>query len=167
VSDEQAELSVSELLGALTHKQRRWCLAYVGEARGNGVRACEIAGYSGTRETLAVVACENLRKPNIRSVLEAIQESDPLVPTAVERLQQIGKIARGEMPEWKAITAGDMAGQLIKMPTSPQMILAANVELGKLAGAYVTKVAQTDGKGEDLSTMPLEEVLALAALGKP
>lgn len=49
----------------ITEKQRRFIMAYLGEAKGNATEAARIAGYKGSENTLASVGKENLRKPHI------------------------------------------------------------------------------------------------------
>jgi hypothetical protein len=44
---------------------------YVGSARGVGAEAAALAGYSGDRHTLAQVAYENLRHPEIVAAIRA------------------------------------------------------------------------------------------------
>lgn len=152
-ASDTAELSILE---------RRFCEAYAGECAGNGVKAAELAGYAGDYGTRAVTASRLLKKANIRDYLASLVENDPLVPARIERLRRLGQIVRGEIPEWK-MTA---AGEVIRLPTSPQMILAAIETLAKLGGEFVTKVAPVNSNGEDLEVkaMPLAELLTLASM---
>jgi phage terminase small subunit len=71
----------------LTEKQRRFVLAYIGEARGNGTEACRIAGYKGNDKTLSVVATENLGKPSIAEAIQESRDNDPLIAT-VEQVRK-------------------------------------------------------------------------------
>lgn len=154
------EGDIAALLDALTEKQRRFCEAYAGEAAGNGVRACELAGYEGNKVTLASVAYENIRKPQIRAVLAAFQEQDPLVPSRIDALRDLGRIQRGEVSNWKMTGTGE----LVELPTTPEQMIAAIQELGKLRGDYVTKVANTNAAGDDVEGLPLAQLLALARI---
>lgn len=58
-------------MAGLTPKQTAFLAAYIGEARGVGVKAARIAGYAGNDHTLRQVATENLSKPDIASGIEA------------------------------------------------------------------------------------------------
>ncbi len=51
----------------LTQKQRKFIAAYAG----NGTEAARVAGYDGNDATLAQVASENLRKPEIAAAIKA------------------------------------------------------------------------------------------------
>ncbi len=62
----------AKALEALTPKQRAFVLEY--RRTGNGVDAARQAGYAGNDATLAVVASENLRKPNIKAAIEESQK---------------------------------------------------------------------------------------------
>lgn len=67
----------------LTPKQQRFVDAYAG----NGVEACRMAGYKGSDETLAAVAYENLRKPQIAEAIQKrdLGRKDKLIATREER----------------------------------------------------------------------------------
>ena len=49
----------------------------MGPAAGNATEAARIAGYKGNDATLSAVGSENLRKPLIRSELDARVKADP------------------------------------------------------------------------------------------
>lgn len=57
----------------LTLKQRDFCLALDGEARGNATEAARIARYEGNNVTLGAVAAENLQKPKIIAMLKHLR----------------------------------------------------------------------------------------------
>ena len=59
----------------LTPKQDKFYKRYISNEF-NGVEACKYAGYKGTDATLAVVANENLRKPNIMRAIAESQKKD-------------------------------------------------------------------------------------------
>ena len=60
-------------MAKVTNKQRAFCEHYI--QTWNGTEAARLAKYKGSAGTLAVVACENLRKPNIRQYIkERLQE---------------------------------------------------------------------------------------------
>lgn len=53
----------------LTGKQKKFCKEYIFDF--NGTRAAKAAGYS--EDTAAVIACENLTKPNIQAEIKDLQ----------------------------------------------------------------------------------------------
>lgn len=59
----------------LTPKQEKFYKRYISNDF-NGVEACKFAGYKGTDATLAVVANQNLRKPNIMKAIAESQKRD-------------------------------------------------------------------------------------------
>lgn len=71
---------------ALTPKQQKFVDAYTG----NGTAAARAAGYAGNDATLAQVASENLRKPE---VLAAIQARNQVPAQVREAVAQAGHIA--------------------------------------------------------------------------
>lgn len=71
---------------ALTRKQQAFVDAYTG----NGTAAARAAGYKGSDATLAQVASENLRKPE---VLEAIQVRNQVLPQVRAAVAQASHIA--------------------------------------------------------------------------
>jgi hypothetical protein len=88
----------------LTLKQRKFGLAFVGEANGNGVEATRLAGYKGSDLTLAVVAHENLRKPNIQRFIEQLrskaeaQAADHIL-SATEVLSGLTRFAKADVAD--------------------------------------------------------------------
>lgn len=54
----------------LTGLQKKFADAYVGECNLNGTRAAMAAGYKGNYQTLASIAGQNLRKPNVRAYID-------------------------------------------------------------------------------------------------
>ncbi|HEY0429002.1 MAG TPA: terminase small subunit [Pyrinomonadaceae bacterium] len=63
MSDEREEIK-------LTPKQKLFADYYLHEAHFNGTKAAELAEYKGNRATLAAVAYENLRKPQIKTYID-------------------------------------------------------------------------------------------------
>lgn len=79
----------------LTGKQGAFIDAYLGEARFNATEAARIAGYKGDDNTLSSVGYENLRKPDIATVvLERLNEA---AMSANEVLARLSKHARGRL----------------------------------------------------------------------
>jgi phage terminase small subunit len=58
------------IVDELTEKQKIFCREYIFDW--NGTRAAKAAGYS--ENTAAVIASENLNKPNIKAYIEEIQK---------------------------------------------------------------------------------------------
>lgn len=151
----------------LSERVRRFVEAYAGVAAGNGVKACELAGYEGDRDVLATQAWRLLRKAEVKAAIEAMLESDPLVAGRVERLRFLTSVMRGEVTEPR-VTGRTKDGDPIIEQCEPALRdrLAAQDALAKLGGDHVVKVANTNTAGEDLKSVPLAELLALASLGK-
>src|SRR5438045_2655435 len=57
----------------LTLKQRDFCLALDGEAKGNATEDARIARYDGNDDTLRAIASENLTKPSIIAMLKHLR----------------------------------------------------------------------------------------------
>jgi hypothetical protein len=94
--------------GRLTGKQRRFINFYL--ELWNGTEAASRAGYKGDRDTLAVVASENLRKPKIRDAIEKRLESEAM--GADEVLWRFGQQARGNLADF---INTDIPGGLVDM----------------------------------------------------
>lgn len=88
----------------LSLKMRTFCLAYVGEANGNGTEAARIAGYKGNDVTLRAVAYENLTKPHAVSFIEELRSQaekrlGAKILTATETLVGLTRIARADIAD--------------------------------------------------------------------
>lgn len=110
-----------ETLTKLTEKERRFVLAYLGEAAGNGQKAAEMAGYAKGKGA-AVTASRLLRKASVKATLANAHAKVALVgiADAAERREILSNILR---------SAG--SNELAR-------INAANV-LNKMDGIYVQK----------------------------
>jgi hypothetical protein len=75
----------------LTDKQQLFALEYAASL--NGTEAAARAGYSGDRNTLGVVAFENLRKPKVRAEIDRLLKERTL--QANEVLSRLADQARG------------------------------------------------------------------------
>jgi hypothetical protein len=80
----------------LTLKQKLFVEAYIGPARGNGKEAARRAGYAGNDATLAQVATENLKRPQILALINSRVEE--VAMTADEILTELADIARLPCP---------------------------------------------------------------------
>jgi phage terminase small subunit len=76
-------------LNELTEKQKIFCREYILDW--NGTRAAIKAGYS--ENTAAVIACENLIKPNIKAYIEEIQK-DLGKLAGISRLKVVNEYAK-------------------------------------------------------------------------
>lgn len=86
---------------ALTLKQRDFCLAIAGEAKGNGTEACRLAGYEGNDAVLGVIACENLKKPKIQEFIRQLRvdaetKASDKILSATEVLVGLTKFAQAD-----------------------------------------------------------------------
>lgn len=109
----------------LTHKQKRFVDEYL--VCGNATRAAMKAGYS--KRTAARTGSENLQKPLIKKAISKKMEEieSHKIMDAVEYLQTLTSIARGETTEEQLANNGDVV--TLKTRTSDR--LAALRELGK------------------------------------
>lgn len=151
---------LADALAKLDPFDRRFAEAYAGLAAGNGCKAMELAGHEGDAAVRATLAWRKLRNVDIRAAIEAMVESDPLVPARQERLRIIGAIARGEVPDVR-LTA---TGERVELPTKASDILAACRDLSELAGERVVKIAPTDSAGNDLKAWTMEQLIAITQL---
>ena len=117
----------------LTLKQRAFIDAYLGEAKGNGVKAAELAGYQGDVFTLNSVARENLQKPAIRAEIDRLQAASPLIATRDERLQVLTEMMRDQS-------------------LSPKDRQRAIELLGKSCGDYIQRVEVSGPDGSPVQT---------------
>lgn len=89
----------------LSLKQRKFCLAYVGEANGDGFEAAKLAGYAAkTDNALRVIASQNLRKPAIKEFIielraEAEREAGRKIMTSTEVLIGLSEVANNDMAD--------------------------------------------------------------------
>ena len=109
----------------LTHKQKRFVDEYL--VCGNATKAAMKAGYS--KKAAKQIGTENLSKPSIKKAIDekmAEIESHKIMD-AIEYLQTLTSIARGETTEEQLANNGDVV--TLKTRTSDR--LAALRELGK------------------------------------
>lgn len=97
----------------ISEKQRRFIEAYLGEAAGNGLRACRIAGYSGSNNTLAVRASKNLTNPAVREAIGERIEKDPAVLKREQLLKLWTKMALDEEENsFARLKAGELLARI-------------------------------------------------------
>lgn len=87
----------------LTAKQQAFVDAYVGEARLNGIKAAEIAGYSANAKALSAAAVENLRNPVIQAAIREFLELHSM--TAGEVLAALTHVAKLPIEEFPGVLA--------------------------------------------------------------
>lgn len=80
----------------LTAKQILFIDAYIANG-GNGVQAARSAGYQGNDATLAQVAYENLRKPEIRDEIDRRLKQFMSADEVLYRLSEIANADLGDM----------------------------------------------------------------------
>lgn len=85
----------------LTGKQNAFVVAYLKNGF-NATQAARTAGYKGNDNTLAVVGCENLRKPKIQERIAAYFEEKGMA--ANEVLFRLTLMARGDLQTRKSDT---------------------------------------------------------------
>lgn len=159
----------------LTLKQRKFCMAFAGEANGNATEAARIAGYKGNEVTLGAVAYENLNKPQIAAFIEELRQeaekkASGKILSATETLVGLTRIALADIAEvfesdgtfdlQKAKTRN--VSRLIKsisfdkdtgLMTRIELHNAhgAHVDLGKYHGLFPTKIVITPEDADRLA----------------
>lgn len=95
-------INLKELRAACTPKQRQFAESYVGEAKFNGRKAADLAGYSPNAElgekrdaTLRVVASENLAKANVKAYVHGLLSER--VMNAKEVMARVSDIASADI----------------------------------------------------------------------
>lgn len=88
----------------LTLKQRKFSLAFVGAANGNGVEAARLAEYQGNDATLRAIASQNLTKLNVQRYInqlraDAEKAAKGKILSAVEVLVGLTRIAEADIAE--------------------------------------------------------------------
>lgn len=104
----------------LSHKQKRFCTAFVGKSGLNSGDAAEAAGYARS------AGWRLLSNEDVRSYIDLLLEDDPLVMSSSEVCRQLTSIARDENKKEKT---GDR--------------LKALDMLAKTKGQYITNVNHT------------------------
>ena len=83
----------------LTLKQKRFVVAYMGEAKGNATQAARIAGYSGKDNVLGAIGLENLKKPLISKEIADFVKSDPRIASRQDVLLYWTELLEDESAE--------------------------------------------------------------------
>lgn len=92
-------------MAKLTAKQQRFCDEYLIDL--NATQAAIRAGYS--EKTAAVIATENLRKPNIRDYIEKrmAEKEEALIAKQDEVLKYLTAVMRRELSEHVVVTVSE------------------------------------------------------------
>ena len=147
-------------MAKMTAKQQRFCDEYLIDL--NATQAAIRAGYS--EKTAAVIATENLRKPNIRDYIEKrmAEKEEALIAKQDEVMKYLTAVMRRELSEYVVVTTmeersyytpddnGTMRKQTEKRET-PQIVEIP----ARLADA--NKAAELLGKAYTLFTDRVEQ----------
>lgn len=95
----------------LRGKKKAFVLAYLSN-NFNGTEAARKAEYKGNDHTLAQVAYENLRKPDVAAAIDEAMQS--MVMTAQEAMVRLSQTARGDLGDF----AGKSEDELVNHPQS-------------------------------------------------
>lgn len=148
----------------LTSKQQAFAIAYVGPAKGVGVQAARMAGYTGSDAALDVQARRCLGDARVMLLVEqyrakVVQEG---VLTAQEVAVRLSAIGMGMVKESRLVTgkAGDFIEAEVTMPGTVQVcaLRALNAQMGYEAP---TKNEHSGTVGLELTLTP-EQDAALA-----
>jgi phage terminase small subunit len=147
------------IVAKMTEKQQRFCDEYLVDL--DGTKAAIRAGYS--KKTAAVIASENLRKPNIREYIEKrMQEKeDALIAKQDEVMKYLTAVMRREYCEHVVVTITeeessyepDGEGKMRKRTTKTEKPEIVEIP-ARLADA--NKAAELLGKAYALFTDKLE-----------
>lgn len=128
----------------LTAKQQRFCDEYLIDM--NATQAAIRAGYS--EKTAAVIAAENIRKPNIRKYIdERMKEKEAeLVADQNEVMRYLTSVMRGNSLSEVIVVEGigegmSQARRMEKLPDEKDRLRAAEL-LGKAHMLFTDKVQQ-------------------------
>lgn len=156
----------------LTLKQMAFCTWYVSaEVNGNGVEAARRAGYRGTDATLAVVANENIRKPNLKNEIDrrmekALSGAHVTVENTLRKLDVVYAKALEHGKYGPAVRAAELQGKYLKMFTdriehlqdvedmSLDQLIALYKELEEDGGVNISELVAGNGSGDSASPNP-------------
>lgn len=147
-------------MAKLTAKQQRFCDEYLIDL--NATQAAIRAGYS--EKTAAVIATENLRKPNIRDYIEKrmAEKEESLIAKQDEVLKYLTAVMRRELSEHVVVTVSeeksyyepDSNGTMRKRTEKREMPQIVEIP-ARLADA--NKAAELLGKAYTLFTDRVEQ----------
>lgn len=126
--------------------------AYTGPAEGVGWRACEMAGYSGGRNTLEVQASRLLKNARVvQAIREATAEvRSQVVADRAERQRLYTEFLRGEVEEEVVVVVaeGDFCSRAekVKKRVDGRTRLKAAELLGKVQGDFIERIEVRAGE---------------------
>jgi len=100
------------IVARMTEKQQRFCDEYLIDL--NGTQAAIRAGYS--KKTAAVIATENLRKPNIQEYIEKrmAEKEESLIAKQNEVMKYLTSVMRRELKESIVVTLQNKTEKWVK-----------------------------------------------------
>lgn len=147
-------------MAKMTEKQKRFCDEYLVSL--NATQAAIRAGYS--EKTAAVIATENLRKPNIRDYIEKrmAEKEESLIAKQDEVMKYLTAVMRRELSEHVVVTVSeeksyyepDSNGTMRKRTEKREMPQIVEIP-ARLADA--NKAAELLGKAYTLFTDRVEQ----------
>lgn len=141
---------MSDVLDRLTPKRRKFVLAFVGEARGNGTEAARIAGYKKPKQEASFI----LTNPDVSAAIGTLTAPTEArqIATMEECLEMLTSIIRGEVGEVCTDLAGSPTGEVI--PAKPSDRTKAIQQLSRMCG-WETKKRSNPHEG-----LPKSELIA-------
>jgi len=104
IDHHEATLSKGDREG-LTDRQARFVQVYCGEARFNATQAARLAGYSGKRQTVAVMGHKLLQTPKVRDAIRKLLDEQAM--TSEEALRRLTDWARGDISHFLRAREGE------------------------------------------------------------
>jgi len=129
----------------LTQKQETFCVKYF--ELGNATEAAKLAKYSP--KTAAVIANENLKKPDIQARLKELRSKteNDAVMSVTERKQHLTKIANKDLDD-TSIRAVDILNKMDRIYTEGVQI---NINNAQVAALYREALTQAEAEYEELT----------------
>jgi len=137
-------------LEPLTEKRRRFVLAYVGEAAGNGTEAARIAGYAKPAEEAYAL----LRNPQVSEAIRALTapSENRAIATSEELRERLTSIAMGTATDLESRASDVVAAAKLLLTVSGDLVKRVeHIEQPKSKAELVAKLRETLAKleGED------------------
>jgi len=145
-------------LVGLTEKQRRFVLAYVGEAMGNATEAARVAGYAHPNQQ----GSETLAKHGVQAALSALAApaEKRSIASTEEIHERLTAILRGEVVSTTRVESETGVSEAVKAPSAAEMAAAAKLLL-TARGELVKRVERVDQPRSRAELVAkLEEALA-------
>jgi len=141
--------------GGLTLKQVLFTEHYIGDAKGNGTEAARMAGYGGEAATLAQIACENLKRPEIAArIAERVGVSAMTTDEILLELSAIGRAQWGAFVQEITNHRGEVVD--VRMPLTDK--LKALELLGKYHKMFTQQVEVSEPVQKALIGVDLDRI---------